>query len=117
MSPSFANEYQYFANTEAVTLFRKLADGSYDAGTAVANALRLEEKKTLVPSASRMLLKVELPWLVWSAQTAGPPPSQANPAIKRDDYLQDASGGKWLVKDCDVQAWGARFFLQTVQER
>lgn len=110
-------EWQYLANTEAVTLFRKLADGSYDGGTPVANALRLELKRTLASSANGLLAKDELPWLVWSTQTVGPAPSTANPPIKRDDMLVDSTGAKWLVKECEIQAWGARFFLQTVQTR
>lgn len=113
----FAAEYQYVLNTEPVTLFRKLADGSYDGGTPVGNALRLEQKRTLAPAGNGLLAKDELPWLVWSAQTVGPPPSSANPPIKRDDMLVDSSGAKWLVKECDIQAWGVRFFLQTVQTR
>ena len=110
ISPNFSSEWQYLSGTEAVTLFRKLTDGTYDTGTPIPNALRLLQTKTISEATRGISTKSMLSWYLWASQTAAPP-------VKRDDVIQDSGGLKWLVKDIDVEAFGARYLCKTVQER
>lgn len=91
--------------TEAVTYYRKAADGVYDAGTAVPNAFRLEVKKDGIK------IKGRLDWYVWKSQAGN------GTLAKPGDVIQDASGTRWVVETADIEAWGARWFLHTLQER
>lgn len=108
--PNFANEWQYFGKTEAVTFFRKTGDGTFDAGTSVANALRLEVEKDQSADGRGKLVVVRLKWLLWASQAGNTP-------AKTGDMVQDANGLKWSVEKAYIQAWGARYFLETVQTR
>lgn len=102
----FNQEPQYLDNTEAVTLFRRTAEGTLDNGMAVANAFRLEVEK----DSERGLVKNSLTWLLWNSQTN-------NPAPKKQDVIKDAAGIRWSILTVDIQAWGARYSIETVQER
>lgn len=108
--PNFANEWQYIGSTEPVTLFRRLTESTFDAGTAVANAFRLEVKKGAEGGGKGVLAGNSLTWLLWNSQTG-------NPAPKRQDVIRDAAGIRWSIMSVAVQAWGARYLIETFQER
>lgn len=102
-------EFQFMSNTEQVTLYRKLTDGTFDAGTVIVNALRLNVEKDLTGGGRGLVRKHHLDWYVWSVQCGLPP-------VKVNDVIQDAAGVRWTIWNVDVQAWGARFLVQTLQE-
>ncbi len=104
-------EWSVVGNTEAVTLYRRQSDGTFDGGTAVANAFRMAAGKDVDAGPGQgVLARTKLSWLVWARQTGCPNP-------KAGDVLQDGGGTRWTVWRVDVQAWGQRFGLDTVQER
>lgn len=105
-----AHEWQYLGDTEAVTFFRKTADGAFDAGTPVANAYRLEVDKDQQAGGVGAKVKARLHWLLWSVQAGSVP-------AKTGDRVVDGAGVKWVVEKAHIQAWGTRYFLETVQER
>lgn len=109
-SGNIGQEWVYMQNTEGVIFFRKTADGTFDAGTVVANALRLEVLKDMTGGSLGVLSKNSLRWLLWNSQTG-------NPAPKIGDVIQDAGGTRWSAWNVDIQAWGARYLIETRQER
>lgn len=104
--PALARESCVISNTEQVTLYRKTADGSFDGGTLVGQALRLDAMKDGTINAGAAKRKKELDWYMWASQTG-------NPEVKDGDYILDSSGNKWVIWNTDVQAWGNRYFVKT----
>lgn len=100
-------EFQFMSNTEPITLYRKLSDGTFDGGTAVTNALRLEMFKTQPIGSTGAKVVTNQDWYVWTCQTGQPP-------VKDGDVIQDGIGARWVVKLTHQQAWGARFLCETV---
>ena len=109
LSTIVGNEWKYIGDTEPVTLSRRLANGTFDAGTPVANAFspgfRLE-----VSTGKATLAKDANVFVLWQNQTGDPAP-------KPSDVIQEASGARWSAVKVDVQAWGLRFVCDVIKER
>ena len=95
------------SQTEVVTLYRKLSDGVFDGGTLVGQALRLDVAKSQPIGRTGAKFNNRLQWYLWA--------NQAGSGVKDGDVIQDSAGVRWVIEKTDVQAWGQRYLVDTVQ--
>lgn len=109
---AIAEDSHIFDNTESVTLFRRLTTATFDAGTAVANCLRITTLKSDSITAGALLSGTEVVWHVWQANLG------AGAGPKVSDVIQDGAGVRWSVqKEVGFEVLTGRYQLSTVKER
>ncbi len=92
-------------NTETITYFQEITEGSWDTGTTVNYAKRIATHKDEV-GGNAWLTQQELPWHLWTAELSGITP-------KVNDYILDVDGNRWDIFTVDYQRLKARFRVTT----
>lgn len=105
----FTTDYLVLDTTEAVAYFRRTGSQTFDAGTAVANALRLDVTKDEKQNTALSYL-IDVRWLIYKAQVGATEP-------KVNDVVQDAGGKRWTVTKVEVDAICQSYWLDSVREK
>lgn len=92
---------------EVVTLYRRQADDTFDAGTACTalSRARLGTVEGESPRVRRARERFHL-----KADEAG------TPEPKHDDVIEESDGTRWAVDDADTMTLGTRYQCDTTQE-